>query len=63
MSCGLLCVKIGLNHLMLLAIHKEETEKLDIDYIGDEFVRGSELHRLSSSCAVNIHCVVNNNYN
>ena len=35
-----------LNHLMLLAIHKEETEKLDIDYIGDEFVRGSE-HRLS----------------
>ena len=23
-----------LNHLMLLAIHKEETEKLDIDYIG-----------------------------
>ena len=32
-----------LNHLMLLAIH---TEKLDIDYIGDEFVRGSE-HRLS----------------
>ena len=35
-----------LNHLMLLAICKVETEKLDIDYIGDEFVRGSE-HRLS----------------
>ena len=36
-----------LNHLMLLAIHKEETEKLDIDYIDDEFVRGtSSEHRL-----------------
>ena len=47
-----------LNHLMLLAIHKEETEKLDIDYIGDEFVRGSVVF-LASSCVVNVHCVVN----
>ena len=47
-----------LNHLMLLAIHKEETEKLDIDYIGDEFVHGSE-HRLSIFGIVNIHYVVN----
>ena len=34
------------NHLMILTVHKDETGKLDIDNIGDEFVHGSG-HRLS----------------
>ena len=34
-----------LNHLLLLNINREKVDQLDIDVIGDEFVRGSE-HRL-----------------
>ena len=34
-----------LNHLLLLNINREKADQLDIDAIGDEFVRGSE-HRL-----------------
>ena len=34
-----------LNHLMILTINKEMTEKLDVNSIGDQFVQGSE-HRL-----------------
>ena len=34
-----------LNHVMLLSINREEVDKLDIDVIADEFVRGNE-HRL-----------------
>ena len=34
-----------LNHLLLLNINREKVDQLDIDAIGDEFVRGSE-HRL-----------------
>ena len=35
-----------LNHLMILAVHIDETDKLNIDNIGNEFVHGSE-HRLN----------------
>ena len=35
-----------LNHLMIPVVHKDETDKLNIDNIRDEFVHGSE-HRLS----------------
>ena len=34
-----------LNHVLLLNINREKVDQLDIDAIGDEFVRGSE-HRL-----------------
>ena len=34
-----------LNHVMLLSINRERVDKLDINAIADEFVRGSE-HRL-----------------
>ena len=35
-----------LNHLMLLHLHKEKLDKLDLVFIANEFVSGSE-HRLS----------------
>lgn len=35
-----------LNHLMLLHVHKDKTDKLDITSVGNEFVSGSE-HRMS----------------
>ena len=34
----------GLNHLLLLNINQEKVDQLDIDAIGDEFIRGSK-HR------------------
>ena len=34
-----------LNHLLLLNLNQEKVDQLDIDAIGDEFIRGSE-HRL-----------------
>ena len=34
-----------LNHVMLLSINRERVDKLDIDAIADEFVRGNK-HRL-----------------
>ena len=35
-----------LNHLMLLHLHKEKLDKLDLVFIANEFVSGSK-HRLS----------------
>ena len=34
-----------LNHLLLLNLNQKKVDQLDIDAIGDEFIRGSE-HRL-----------------
>ena len=37
-----------LNHIMILSIYKEEVDDINIDLVGDEFIRGSE-HRLQYS--------------
>ena len=34
-----------LNHIMIRSIYKEEVEDINLDLLGDEFIRGSE-HRL-----------------
>ena len=34
-----------LNHIMILSIYKQEVDNINIDILGDEFIRGSE-HRL-----------------
>ena len=34
-----------LNHLMILSVHKEKTDLLDINQLGNAFVQGSD-HRL-----------------
>ena len=31
-----------LNHIMILSIYKEEVDDINIDLLGDEFIRGSE---------------------
>ena len=31
-----------LNHLLLLNLNQEKVDQLDIDAVGDEFIRGSE---------------------
>lgn len=35
-----------LNHLMLLHLHKDQLDDLDLVHIANEFIKGSE-HRLS----------------
>ena len=38
-------VQSRLNHMMLLSMYNDRVDNLDLEMIGDEFVRGSE-HRL-----------------
>ena len=49
-----------LNHIMILSIYKEEVEDINLDLLGDEFIRGSE-HRLHYSLVRTeyLHCACN----